>query len=107
MPDKLPPLTHLQFLVLAALRENEQPGRVIRKELARFGAGRTAAAFYQTMARLEQAGLVQGWYEQITVGDQAVSERRYRLTATGARFWNQTYAFYQRAAAKRSRESNA
>jgi hypothetical protein len=51
------------------------------------------------MSRLEDAGLVDGWYEQVTVGDQAVTERRYRRTAEGSRRWARSRAFYERVAA--------
>ena len=77
--QRLPRVTHLQFLVLGVLRDGEQPGRLIRDTLAAYGVRRTAPAFYQLMARLARDGLVDGWYEQVTVGDQAVTERRYRL----------------------------
>ena len=80
---QLPDLTHLQFLILGVLRGDQQPGRVLRDALAGYGIRRTGPAFYQLMARLEKDGLVDGWYEQVTVGDQAVTERRYRLTADG------------------------
>ncbi|MEZ5319877.1 MAG: hypothetical protein R2752_20915 [Vicinamibacterales bacterium] len=107
MKDRLPDLTHLQFVVLGALRESEQPGRAVRDALARYGVRRTAAAFYQMMARLERARLVEGWYEQVTVGDQAVTERRYRLTPVGRRAWDATRAFYARAEPARARWSDA
>ena len=100
---QLPGLTHLQFLVLGVLRGDEQPGRTVRDALAGYGIRRTGPAFYQLMARLEKDGLVSGWYEQVTVGDQAVTERRYRITADGKKRWNEARAFYQhvsRAAAK-------
>ena len=90
----LPRLTHLQFLVLGLLRGGEAPGRLVREALARHGVTRTAPAFYQLMARLERDGLIEGWYEQITVGDQAVTERRYRLRPTGARLWTEARDFY-------------
>jgi DNA-binding PadR family transcriptional regulator len=99
----LPDLTHLQFLVLGVLRADEQPGRAVRDALSGYGIRRTGPAFYQLMARLEKDGLVSGWYEQVTVGDQAVTERRYRITADGKRRWNEARAFYDhvaRAAAK-------
>jgi DNA-binding PadR family transcriptional regulator len=99
----LPDLTHLQFLVLGVLRADEQPGRAVRDALAGYGIRRTGPAFYQLMARLEKDGLVDGWYEQVTVGDQAVTERRYRITAGGRKRWNEARAFYDhvaRAAAK-------
>ena len=97
MADKrtLPALTHLQFLVLGVLRHEEQPGRVIRRALASYGVRRTAPAFYQLMSRLEGAGLVTGRYEQVIVGDQAVTERRYRITPEGNRMWARAQDFYE------------
>ena len=91
---KLPRLTHLQFLVLGLLRDGEQPGRVVRDALATHGVKRTSPAFYQLMARLERDGLIDGWYEQITVRDQAVTERRYRLRPQGGRLWTEARDFY-------------
>ena len=72
---QLPELTHLQFLVLGVLRSADQPGRALRDALSGYGIRRTGPAFYQLMARLEKDRLIDGWYEQITVGDQAVTER--------------------------------
>ena len=107
MSDRLPPLTSLQFLILGALQDAERSGREIRETLEQYGARRTAAAFYQLMARLEAARLVDGWYEQTVVGDQAVTERRYRLRPAGARQLAETRRFYERAAATgRRRLSN-
>ncbi|MEO5898472.1 MAG: hypothetical protein ABIS06_22505 [Vicinamibacterales bacterium] len=94
MSDKLPRLTHLQFLVLGVLHGSEQPGRTIRAILASHGVKRTAPAFYQLMARLERDGLVEGWYEQITVKDQAVTERRYRIRPQGLKLWSEARDFY-------------
>jgi len=95
---QLPALTHLQFLVLGVLRGEEQPGRTLRDALSGYGIRRTGPAFYQLMARLEKDGLVDGWYEQITVGDQAVTERRYRITPDGKKRWNDARAFYEHVA---------
>jgi DNA-binding PadR family transcriptional regulator len=99
----LPALTHLHYLVLGALRAGEQPGRVLRRALAAYGVRRSAPAFYQLMARLERAGLVEGWYEQVVVHDQAVTERRYRATAEGARLWARAHGFYADVARLSSR----
>ena len=99
----LPSLTHLQFLVLGVLRADEQPGRVVREALASYGVRRSGPAFYQLMARLERARLVEGWYEQITVGDQAVTERRYRITPEGRRLWSKAQGFYDEVARLSSR----
>ena len=98
--QKLPQLTHLQFLVLGLLRNGETPGRIVREALAANGVKRTAPAFYQLMARLERDGLIEGWYEQITVRDQAVTERRYKLRPAGARLWNDARDFYAEIAAR-------
>jgi DNA-binding PadR family transcriptional regulator len=90
----IPKITHLQFLVLGLLREREQPGRVIRETLAAHGVKRSAPAFYQLMARLERDRLVDGWYEQVSAGDQTVTERRYRLRPGGAKLWTEARDFY-------------
>lgn len=104
---RIPRLTHLQFLVLGLLHDGEQPGRVLRETLAAHGARRTAPAFYQLMARLERDGLVEGRYEQITVNDQAVTERRYAIRPHGARLWTEARDFYAAAASARPRLSDA
>src|SRR3954454_12470286 len=91
---RIPRLTHLQFLVLGLLRDGERPGRAIREAIAAHGVKRSAPAFYQLMARLERDRLVDGWYEQVTAGDQAVTERRYRLRPAGAKLWTEARDFY-------------
>lgn len=103
MQDRLPGITHLQFLVLGLLQDQEQAGRQIREVLLRYGVRSTSAAFYQMMARLERDRLIEGWYEQITIGDQAVTERRYRIRPPGGRLWREARAFYAAAGATKSR----
>jgi DNA-binding PadR family transcriptional regulator len=83
----------MQYLALGVLLSAEQPGRALRDTVRRFGARHSRAAFYQFMARLERDGLVEGWYDQVHVGDQMVTERRYRITAVGRRTWSATRAF--------------
>ncbi len=96
MQDReLPSLTHLQFLVLGVLLTGEQSGRAIRRAIEEYGICRSAPAFYQMMARLERDGIVEGWYEQVKVGDQAVTERRYRATPAASKMWTQARAFYE------------
>ena len=95
---QLPVLTHLQFLVLGVLRNEDLPGRTLREALSGYGIRRTGPAFYQLMARLEKDRLVDGRYEQITVGDQAVTERRYRITSEGKKRWSEARAFYEHVA---------
>ena len=99
MPNPpLPELTHLQFLVLGVLRNDAQRGRTLRNALSAYGIQRTGPAFYQLMARMEKDRLVDGWYEQITVRDQAVTERHYKITAEGVRRWKEARAFYEHVA---------
>lgn len=103
MQDRLPAVTHLQFLVLGLLHSGELPGREVREVLIRYGVKSTTAAFYQMMARLERDRLIEGWYEQITIGDQAVTERRYRLKPSGEKLWRDARAFYAAPPAKARR----
>ncbi len=93
-PRRIPELTHLQFLVLGILRAGQRTGRHVRRALARHGVRRTAPAFYQMMARLEDAQLVAGEYDQKVVDGQIIKERRYTLTAKGDAAWTATRAFY-------------
>jgi DNA-binding PadR family transcriptional regulator len=93
-PRRIPDITHLQFLVLALLRDGERAGRVVRRALARHGVRRSGPAFYQMMARLEDAGLVEGAYDQKIVDAQIIKERRYALTPRGRAAWSATRAFY-------------
>ena len=94
---RIPDVTHLQFLVLGLLRGGERPGRLVRRALAKHGVERTGPAFYQMMARLEDAGLVAGEYEQKVVDGQIIKERRYALTPRGDAAWTSTRAFYSDA----------
>ena len=60
------------------------------------------------MGRLEDARLVEGWYDQKVVGGQHLKERRYRLTKRGARAVAETRAFYlERQTAARPQRAHA
>jgi len=96
-PRPLPAVTHLQFLVLGLLRAGGRSGHALRRGLARHGVRRSAPAFYQMMARLEDTGLVAGEYDQKIVGGQIIKERHYALTPAGERAWSATQAFYDEA----------
>ena len=98
MLNRLPDITHLQFLVLEALDRGEQAGRDVRAVLAEHGVKNSAPAFYQMMARLEQASFVEGWYAQTVVNGQHLKERRYRIARPGTRALRETRNFYLRRA---------
>src|SRR5262245_7375026 len=91
---KLPELSHLQFAVLGALRGAEQLGRDLRRHLGQLQVRHSGPAFYQMMSRLEDAGLVEGWYTRKVVAGQIIKERRYAITPAGRRAWNEARAFY-------------
>jgi hypothetical protein len=90
----LPDITHLQFLVLGSLLDGESSGRKIRENLAQQGINKTGPAFYQMMARLEDSGFVQGWYNQKIVDGQIIKERQYKITCLGAESWEAVRTFY-------------
>jgi DNA-binding PadR family transcriptional regulator len=93
-PRAIPEITHLQFAVLGLLRAGDKTGRHIRRALTRHGVRRSAPAFYQMMARLEDGRLVSGEYDQKIVDGQIIKERRYSLTPQGEAAWSATRAFY-------------
>ena len=91
---RLPQVSHLQFAVLGALLPGEQRGRELRQKLKQLRVRHSGPAFYQMMARLEDAGLIEGWYTQKVVSGQIIKERRYAITAAGRRAWQEARAFY-------------
>jgi hypothetical protein len=90
----LPDITHLQFLVLQILLGRERSGREVRERLAEEGARKSLAAFYQMMARLEDAKMVEGSYRAIEINGQKFQERWYKIIGAGRRAWDQTRNFY-------------
>jgi DNA-binding PadR family transcriptional regulator len=95
---KLPTLSHLQFLILECLGTTKLPGRDLRQRLAKKGAKKTGPSFYQLMARLEEAGFVEGEYSQKIVQAQIIKERIYRMTTEGERAFRETLSFYSQRA---------
>ena len=89
----LPRLSHLQFLVLGILLNEELRGRDLRSRLAEFGVRKSGPAFYQLMARLEDANFLTGRYEQEIVEGQIIRERCYKIRAPGVAAWNECRAF--------------
>ena len=94
---QLPKLTHLQFVILGLLRDRERCGRSLRDGLLAFDIRKRGPAFYQMMARLEDSGLVEGWYEQQIVESQIIRERHYRILGDGRTAWETSRDFYEAA----------
>lgn len=93
--DRLPELSHLQFAVLEVLGTAERSGKDLRTGLSELGIKKSGPAFYQMMARLEDAKFVEGEYVQQIVDGQIIKERQYKITENGIRALNQTKKFYQ------------
>ncbi len=89
----LPKLSHLQFLVLGTLLPGQRRGHEIREQLAEFGVRKSGPAFYQLMARLEDAELVKGRYRQEVIEGQIIRERTYTIRAAGVTAWERCRAF--------------
>ncbi|MHA2279560.1 MAG: hypothetical protein ACXAC5_01525 [Promethearchaeota archaeon] len=92
----LPSVTHLQFAVLDILDAKDCYGREIREALKIHKISKSQPAFYQLMARIENDGLVKGWYHTRTVTGrrQIIRERRYRISVVGIRAMQQARNFY-------------
>lgn len=97
----IPDISHLQFLLLAALIDGQRSGYHLRAILEGEGHRKSGPAFYQLMARMEDAGLVKGRYEQKEVEGQAIRERVYEVTGTGATVCESVRHFYATLAEKR------
>jgi DNA-binding PadR family transcriptional regulator len=95
--SQVPSLTHLQFLVLSRLRVGAATGRELRKRLEEYSVRKSGPAFYQLMSRMEDAGVVKGWYEQQIVDSQIIRERHYEVTAQGSSAWEKSGEFYRQA----------
>lgn len=80
----VPDVTHLQYLLLVALLNGERTGRELRGELEQQGQRKSGPAFYQLMARMEDAKLVTGRYDQKIIEGQIIKERVYTITGSGA-----------------------
>ncbi len=97
---QIPELTHLQTFILETVGADQVKGRDIRTRLEESGSPKSGPAFYQIMSRLEQAGFIEGHYEQRFIGDQIIKERTYKLTGPGRRALNEAHIYYaERAAA--------
>jgi DNA-binding PadR family transcriptional regulator len=93
----IPRLSHLQFAVLEILGTATKRGKDLRKSLSELGIKKSGPAFYQMMARLEEAKFARGWYEQQIIDGQIIKERHYQITGNGIDALNETKKFYVRS----------
>lgn len=98
----LPESTHLQFAILDILGPKEKSGKQVRAKLAERGIRKGGPAFYQLMARLEDASFVKGRYEQIEVDGYLVKERRYQITGGGEAARRESLEFYSKRGVAKS-----
>ena len=97
--NELPALTGLQFLVIDIIGAKKLHGAEIRDQLkSEHKVNKTGPAFYQLMARLEEAKFVDGWYEQEVIDGQIIKQRCYRVTGLGERARRETLQFYSQFA---------
>lgn len=89
-------VTHLQFFVLRSLIEKELSGVDIRSLLETVEVKQTRAAFYQLMARLVDAQLVNQRSESATIRNQSVTQSVYSITKKGRSEVQKSVEFYRK-----------
>ena len=92
----MPKVSHLQAVVLECLGTQQRSGRDLRRTLAQHSIRKSGPAFYQLMARLEEAGFVEGAYSLKATHGEVIKERNYRITGEGARALARAFEFYHR-----------
>jgi hypothetical protein len=74
------PMPRSWKLVLDHLEDGPMQGRDLRDRLWAAREFHSGPGFYRMMARMEDAGLVEGWYVDLVLGGQVVRQRWYRRT---------------------------
>lgn len=87
--------TDQQFVVLDIVRGRETPGRKLRAELEARGIKKDRAVFYQLMARMEGAGLIEGSYFRNIIDGRGFREKQYKVTGAGEAAYQAKLAFYK------------
>lgn len=95
---QVPAITHQQTLVLSILSDGERWGRDVRQEMSSHNVTSSGAAFYQMMARMEEAGMIRGAYETKVVDGQTIKQRKYHIRPKGQRALAGAVEFYVEAA---------
>lgn len=91
----LPAISALQAAILDSIGAREVPGHELRERLKKLGINKSGPAFYQAMARLEEAEFVTGRYEFEVVEDQSLRRRVYKITGNGLKALQAAVSFHQ------------
>ena len=89
------PLPHLQFLIIAIMGPKKMSGRDIREAMRAQGAHKTKAAAYQLFARMVDAGLLEGDWEEWLEDGETYRRKVFRVTGEGHLASDRTRDFYQ------------
>lgn len=92
----IPVVTHIQVLVLTAVKGEPRPGDQIRNLLQDFGVDNSLASFYQLAKRMEVAELLRGEYFCESVEGQIVRKRQYSITCKGRKVLAEVHSFYEK-----------
>jgi len=88
-------LSHLQFAVIRLLcSEGQKSGRMLRLALEQIGIRQSRPSFYELMARLSAAGLIEGRLNEKMIREIGVKETLYKVTPLGKKALHYTRDFY-------------
>ena len=96
---RLPDISHVQFFTLESLMVCPLPGKELRSELHEVGWARSQPTFHELTKRLEERGLIRGFYVRKFVGFFSIRERHFEITVAGVRAYHEAQAFYSNGAA--------
>jgi len=99
----VPDLSHVQFFVLESLMVCPLSTKQLRSELHGVGWARSKPTFHELTKRLEERGLIHGFFERKFVGYFVIRERHYEITTAGVRAYHEAQAFYSNGAEQRVR----
>lgn len=91
----VPELNHLQLFVIKSVEIDAHSGMFIRALLSELGEEKSLAAFYQFMSRLEEQGMLEGWYETESIDGQTIKSRHYSATLEGKAQLKKVRMFYR------------
>jgi len=93
---KREPLPHLQFLIIAIMGHRKMSGRDIREAMKAQGAHKTKAAAYQLFARMVDAGLLEGDWEEWLEDGETYRRKVFKVTGQGHLAYDRTRDFYEK-----------